>query len=238
MADRKEYYKEYYKKNKERKKKYFMQYYQDNKNQTLVNRSSRIHKSDFKIRAKSILLLNRIKLGYSVREFADILGLKSSTYQRIENGGNTTPKNAQILYQYFEMKFDDLFEILENPETIDYRAIYEGTTGLQIPENYVIHHLDGDHFNSEINNLICINGFVHSNYHKILRYMWDLVSNKNDYTLSNVFSRFRRDEVIFAFGVLFESITRRNTALSIPVPENFEKLNTFLNNTESATVEG
>lgn len=49
-----------------------------------------------------------------------------------------------------------------------HRGLFVKKTGVPLKKGMCIHHLDGDHYNNVIENLICISLFEHCNYHKAL----------------------------------------------------------------------
>lgn len=65
-----------------------------------------------------------------------------------------------------------------------YRDIYLKTYGT-VPKKFDIHHLDHNHENDEVSNLIAIPSLLHKNYHNWYRYInmgttpLDLIQNKN-----------------------------------------------------------
>ena len=46
-----------------------------------------------------------------------------------------------------------------------HRLIWETNYGKSVPEDYVIHHIDRNKQNNEINNLQCVKREIHSRYH-------------------------------------------------------------------------
>lgn len=46
-----------------------------------------------------------------------------------------------------------------------HRAIWEKHTGKPIPDGYHIHHIDGNSFNNDISNLVCIDKKEHLSFH-------------------------------------------------------------------------
>ena len=54
------------------------------------------------------------------------------------------------------------------PHYQNYRKYYEHITKSKIPKDCVVHHLDGDRWNCEFENLLAIDKFIHRNYHKAL----------------------------------------------------------------------
>lgn len=47
----------------------------------------------------------------------------------------------------------------------NYRKIYENKTGLKIPSNWHIHHIDGNKKNNRLNNLVALPKSLHCKYH-------------------------------------------------------------------------
>lgn len=59
------------------------------------------------------------------------------------------------------------------PKYHNYRKYYEYMTKEKITTNTVVHHLDGDRFNCEIENLIAISKITHYNEHKNLIHIYN-----------------------------------------------------------------
>jgi hypothetical protein len=55
----------------------------------------------------------------------------------------------------------------------NYRKYYEKQTNKKIKKDFVIHHLDGNRWDSNINNLVMIEAFIHRNYHKFLLHIYN-----------------------------------------------------------------
>lgn len=51
---------------------------------------------------------------------------------------------------------------------MNYRKIYEMTLMEKIPKNFEIHHIDLNHNNNDIKNLIAIPKSLHQNFHKCI----------------------------------------------------------------------
>lgn len=51
----------------------------------------------------------------------------------------------------------------------NYRKIYEDYFGIEIPESFDIHHIDCNHSNNEIDNLIMLPKELHQRYHNALQ---------------------------------------------------------------------
>jgi len=49
---------------------------------------------------------------------------------------------------------------------MSYRKIWEEHNGCKIPEGYEIHHLDGNHYNNDPSNLICVSIEDHLEIHR------------------------------------------------------------------------
>ena len=49
---------------------------------------------------------------------------------------------------------------------LNYREKYKKHYGIDFPSHYVIHHIDGNHHNDDICNLILLPNFLHSYYHQ------------------------------------------------------------------------
>lgn len=50
----------------------------------------------------------------------------------------------------------------------NYRKIYENYFNIKIPKNFDVHHIDLDHYNNDISNLVMIPNELHNIYHKLL----------------------------------------------------------------------
>ena len=48
---------------------------------------------------------------------------------------------------------------------MDYRKLYEKTFGIKIPRDYDIHHIDGDHNNNSLDNLLLLPRALHGRLH-------------------------------------------------------------------------
>lgn len=58
--------------------------------------------------------INRIKKGLSTRAFYNMAGISSATLCKIENYNTSLlPQTAKKICEALELKFDDLFEIIE-----------------------------------------------------------------------------------------------------------------------------
>lgn len=53
---------------------------------------------------------------------------------------------------------------------MNYRKFYKETTGIDIPKNFDVHHIDGDRSNNDIMNLVAIPRNIHQAYHHYLSY--------------------------------------------------------------------
>jgi hypothetical protein len=51
------------------------------------------------------------------------------------------------------------------PKTVNYRKLWEIANNTTIPKGYHIHHIDGNHNNNDINNLMCVSPEEHHNIH-------------------------------------------------------------------------
>ena len=61
-----------------------------------------------------------------------------------------------------------------------YRLVYKLFKG-DIPRGYQIHHLDYNHYNNDINNLVCVTGYEHGQYHiNSGRYYNGIIPHKED----------------------------------------------------------
>lgn len=86
-----------------------------------------------------------------------------------------------------------------------YRLAYSRYTNSDIPHGCDIHHLDGDRWNNEPENLICIEAFVHKNYHKCLRYCWEIIYTRK----SNLPSWFHEEEINRCTAIINDAIHLR-----------------------------
>lgn len=50
----------------------------------------------------------------------------------------------------------------------NYRKNYERWFGIKIPKGFEIHHIDFDHYNNDISNLIMLPRELHQEYHKAI----------------------------------------------------------------------
>lgn len=50
-------------------------------------------------------------------------------------------------------------------KNINYRKLWETDNNTTIPKGYHIHHIDGNHYNNDINNLMCVSAEEHHNIH-------------------------------------------------------------------------
>lgn len=53
----------------------------------------------------------------------------------------------------------------DNRKQEGYRAKYKRYFGINFGKNYVIHHIDGNHSNDDIDNLVLLPSKLHSKYH-------------------------------------------------------------------------
>ena len=53
-------------------------------------------------------------------------------------------------------------------KSFNYRKYYKDYYGIDFDSNYVIHHIDFDRSNNDINNLILLPSKLHSRYHFLL----------------------------------------------------------------------
>lgn len=60
----------------------------------------------------------------------------------------------------------------------DYRKIYERYFNIKIPKGYEIHHIDFDHSNNDIDNLIMLPRDLHQRYHKAIYELNGLDNNR------------------------------------------------------------
>jgi len=50
---------------------------------------------------------------------------------------------------------------------VNYRKFWEAANNTTIPKGYHIHHIDGNHNNNDINNLVCVSAEEHHNIHLV-----------------------------------------------------------------------
>ena len=55
----------------------------------------------------------------------------------------------------------------------NYRKYYQKMTGHMIDKNVVVHHLNGNHYDCRIENLLAIDAFIHRNEHKNLIHIYN-----------------------------------------------------------------
>ena len=48
-----------------------------------------------------------------------------------------------------------------------YRRLYESITGIKVPKDFSIHHIDGNHENNEFNNLVALPCILHKTLHVV-----------------------------------------------------------------------
>ena len=66
----------------------------------------------------------------------------------------------------------------------DYRSKYKAYYGIDFDDSFVIHHIDFDHSNNDIDNLILLPRTLHSSYHEIVTELQDYDNPRNDGTVS------------------------------------------------------
>lgn len=60
---------------------------------------------------------------------------------------------------------------------MNYRKLYAETFGIKIPSNYDVHHLDFDHSNNDLSNLVLLPRALHNKIHKFEREQGLIVKN-------------------------------------------------------------
>ena len=76
---------------------------------------------------------------------------------------------------------------------MDYRKYYEERTNKKIPKTFIIHHIDFDKNNNEIENLVALPNDKHLKYHKLFPFLFpfpDLVIKGNSETGGGYFGMF------------------------------------------------
>lgn len=53
----------------------------------------------------------------------------------------------------------------KQPKSFRYRKFYEDKTGLKVPKDFEVHHIDRDRENNDIKNLVAIPKKLHQTYH-------------------------------------------------------------------------
>lgn len=73
---------------------------------------------------------------------------------------------------------------------MNYRKFYEKTTGMDIPKNHHIHHIDFNKNNNNIDNLVCLKNKLHFNYHSSVFPLRNIMETLklNNYTVDNYLS--------------------------------------------------
>lgn len=106
--------------------------------------------------------------------------------------------------------------------SIDYRKIYFDSTGVEIPKNYEIHHIDFDRSNNTIQNLVALPTDIHRLYHQLEMWYSNYVikdklitftvnsPNQNDINLESLVSYKRCVKVIHKFIVFRDSMVYVN----------------------------
>lgn len=56
---------------------------------------------------------------------------------------------------------------MKNQKEFNYRKFYEKSLGIKIPNRFVIHHLDLNHYNNDIDNLLMLPRKLHEEYHRL-----------------------------------------------------------------------
>jgi len=67
----------------------------------------------------------------------------------------------------------------------NYKKIYEENFGI-IHDNYIIHHIDHDHYNNNLINIVAINPILHQQYHNLYNRLNEytpqtIIQNKDEY---------------------------------------------------------
>ena len=70
--------------------------------------------------------------------------------------------------------------------TVDYRRLYKEYYGIEFSWDMVVHHIDYDRCNNDINNLILIPQALHSRYHSIMTHL----GGASDGNIGHVLMRF------------------------------------------------
>lgn len=63
----------------------------------------------------------------------------------------------------------------------NYRTKYKRYYGIDFGSDYVIHHIDGDHDNNDIENLLLLPSKLHSRYHWLKTVFLSTFSSLNDF---------------------------------------------------------
>ena len=89
-----------------------------------------------------------------------------------------------------------------------HRGLYVKKTGIQIEKGMCIHHLDGDHYNNVIENLICISRFDHCNYHKALLKAYNPKILKK-------YTHVEESELLYAAEIINNAIKERHNLINM-----------------------
>ena len=76
-----------------------------------------------------------------------------------KGGRKITPKG------YAQLLIPDHHRADRNGYVMEHIYVFEQATGIEVPENCVVHHLDGNRLNNKIDNLCLMTFGAHSTYH-------------------------------------------------------------------------
>ena len=83
----------------------------------------------------------------------------------------------------------------------DYLSKYKAYYGIEFDSSFVIHHIDFDHSNNDIDNLILLPRKLHSHYHAIVSALQDFENPRTDGLVS---LKITNQAIFFNRGKLFE----------------------------------
>jgi hypothetical protein len=67
----------------------------------------------------------------------------------------------------------------------NYKKIYEKYCNIKIPKGYDIHHIDCDHNNNDINNLVMLPKKLHNEYHRLYNCVPSVINSTKTISIYN-----------------------------------------------------